>query len=45
MGLALVDGGEVEAGMAKLDEAMAAATGGEVTDQAVFGHICCLVTS
>lgn len=44
LGLALVDAGEVEAGMTKLDEAMAAATGGEVIDHAVFGDICCLVT-
>jgi hypothetical protein len=28
----------------RLDEAMAAATGGEVTDAAVFGDVCCLVT-
>jgi DNA-binding CsgD family transcriptional regulator len=44
LGLALVDGGDVELGMTRLDEAMAAATGGEVTDPAVFGDICCLVT-
>jgi DNA-binding NarL/FixJ family response regulator len=44
LGLALVDGGDVETGLLRLDEAMAAATGGEVTDAAVFGDVCCLVT-
>ncbi len=44
LGLALVDGGDVDAGLERLDEAMAAATGGEVTDAAVFGDVCCLVT-
>jgi DNA-binding CsgD family transcriptional regulator len=44
LGLALVDGGDVETGMTRLDEAMAAATGGEVTDPLVFGDVCCLVT-
>jgi DNA-binding NarL/FixJ family response regulator len=44
LGLALVDGGDVELGLTRLDEAMAAATGGEVTDPAVFGDVCCLVT-
>ncbi len=44
LGLALVDSGEVVTGMTKLDEAMAAATGGEVSDPGVFGDICCLVT-
>lgn len=44
LGLALVDRGDVEAGLTRLDEAMAAATGGEVTDPAVFGDVCCLVT-
>lgn len=44
LGLALVDSGDVEIGMTRLDEAMAAATGGEVTDPAVFGDICCVVT-
>jgi DNA-binding CsgD family transcriptional regulator len=44
LGLAQVDGGDVEDGMARLDEAMAAATGGEVTDPGVFGDVCCLVT-
>jgi DNA-binding NarL/FixJ family response regulator len=44
LGLALVDGGDVETGLVRLDEAMAAATGGEVTDAAVFGDVCCLVT-
>ncbi len=44
LGLALVDRGDVDAGLTRLDEAMAAATGGEVTDAAVFGDVCCLVT-
>lgn len=44
LGLALVERGDVEVGMTRLDEAMAAATGGEVTDAAVFGDVCCLVT-
>ncbi len=44
LGLALVDRGDVEQGLARLDEAMAAATGGEVADPAVFGDVCCLVT-
>jgi DNA-binding NarL/FixJ family response regulator len=44
LGLALVDGGDVEVGLTRLDEAMAAATGGEVADPAVFGDVCCLVT-
>jgi DNA-binding NarL/FixJ family response regulator/tetratricopeptide (TPR) repeat protein len=44
LGLALVERGEVDPGLTRLDEAMAAATGGEVTDAAVFGDVCCLVT-
>jgi DNA-binding CsgD family transcriptional regulator len=44
LGLALVERGDVDEGMTRLDEAMAAATGGEVTDPAVFGDVCCLVT-
>lgn len=44
LGLGLVERGDVDAGMTRLDEAMAAATGGEVTDAAVFGDVCCLVT-
>jgi DNA-binding CsgD family transcriptional regulator len=39
-GLALVDGGDVEAGMALLDEAMAAATG-EASDPLAIGDTCC----
>ena len=44
LGLALVEAGDVEIGMERLDEAMAAATGGEVSDPAVFADVCCLVT-
>ena len=39
-GLALVDAGAVEAGMALLDEAMAAATG-EASDPLAIGDTCC----
>jgi hypothetical protein len=41
---ALLLRGEFDAGVAALDEAMVAATGGEVTDPIVFGDVCCLVT-
>ena len=41
LGLALVTMGEREEGMARLDEAMAAATGGEVHSLAVVGEIYC----
>ena len=44
LGRALLLGGEFDAGVAALDEAMVAATGGEVTDPIVFGDVCCLVT-
>ncbi len=44
LGLALIVAGDVEEGMAKLDEGMAAATGGEVQDQDVFGDVCCIAT-
>ena len=43
-GLAELALGEVEAGMTTLDEAMVAATSGEVEDPVVFGDVCCLVT-
>jgi DNA-binding CsgD family transcriptional regulator len=36
--------GDVEGGMKELDEAMIAATSGEVLDPLVFGDICCIVT-
>ena len=44
LGRALLLGGEFDAGVAALDEAMVAATSGEVTDPIVFGDVCCLVT-
>lgn len=40
-GLALVSTGEVEQGMACLDEATAAATGGEMQDPSIIGATCC----
>jgi DNA-binding CsgD family transcriptional regulator len=40
-GLTLVGKGEIAAGMARLDEAAAAATSGEVADPSVAGTICC----
>jgi DNA-binding CsgD family transcriptional regulator len=40
-GLARVDMGDVEGGMALLDEAMAAATGGEASDPLAIGDTCC----
>jgi DNA-binding NarL/FixJ family response regulator len=40
-GLALVSVGEVEQGMSRLDEATAAATGGEMQDPAAIGVTCC----
>ncbi len=43
-GLAEIARGDVGAGMTTLDEAMVAATAGEVTDPVVFGDVCCLVT-
>ncbi len=42
-GLGLVSQGNVDQGMALLDEATAAATGGELTDLAIAGVICCYV--
>lgn len=44
LGLARIDEGDVNGGMRSLDEAMAATTGGEVTDAQVFGDVCCLLT-
>lgn len=41
LGLALVSMGELDEGMKRLDEAMAAATGGEVRSLAVVGDIYC----
>jgi DNA-binding CsgD family transcriptional regulator len=43
-GLAEIARGDVETGMTSLDEAMVAATAGEVADPVVFGDVCCLVT-
>jgi DNA-binding NarL/FixJ family response regulator len=43
-GLAEIAAGEVEVGMTTLDEAMVAATSGEVENPVVFGDVCCLVT-
>jgi len=40
-GLALVSQGEVRAGMARLDEATAAATAGEMSDAVAIGFACC----
>jgi DNA-binding NarL/FixJ family response regulator len=44
LGRALLLDGEVESGVAALDEAMTAITGGEVSDPLVFGDVCCVVT-
>jgi tetratricopeptide (TPR) repeat protein len=44
LGRALILSGDVDDGMTALDEAMTAATAGEVTDALVFGDVCCLVT-
>jgi LuxR family transcriptional regulator, maltose regulon positive regulatory protein len=41
MGLALVSQGEIAAGMARLDEATAAATAGEMSDPVAIGFSCC----
>ena len=41
LGLARVDSGDVARGMALLDEAMAAATGGEAADPLAIGDACC----
>jgi ATP/maltotriose-dependent transcriptional regulator MalT len=40
-GLALVTEGEIEAGMARLDEATTAAVGGDMTDLIAIGATCC----
>jgi DNA-binding CsgD family transcriptional regulator len=40
-GLALVSEGEIVAGMARLDEATAAATAGEMSDPVAIGFSCC----
>jgi hypothetical protein len=40
-GLVLVSQGEVRAGMARLDEATAAATAGEMSDPVAIGFACC----
>jgi ATP/maltotriose-dependent transcriptional regulator MalT len=44
LGRASILEGDLDAGIAALDEAMTAATSGEVTDPLVFGDICCIVT-
>jgi DNA-binding CsgD family transcriptional regulator len=41
LGLAEVSSGEVDKGLARLDEAMAAATGGEPTTLETFADVCC----
>jgi DNA-binding CsgD family transcriptional regulator/predicted negative regulator of RcsB-dependent stress response len=41
LGLAKVSGGEVDEGLAQLDEAMAAATSGEPASLETFADICC----
>jgi hypothetical protein len=43
-GRASILDGDVDGGMKELDEAMTAATSGEVADPLVFGDICCVVT-
>jgi ATP/maltotriose-dependent transcriptional regulator MalT len=44
VGRAAVLDGDLEGGLASLDEAMTAATAGEVSDPLVFGDVCCIVT-
>jgi DNA-binding CsgD family transcriptional regulator len=44
LGRAALLEGDFDAGMTSLDEAMTAATSGEVMDPLVFGDICCIVT-
>jgi len=44
LGRALLLDGSFDEGVAALDEAMVAATAGEVTDPVVFGDVCCVVT-
>jgi tetratricopeptide (TPR) repeat protein len=44
LGRARLLGGDFDGGIASLDEAMIAATGGEVSDPVVFGDVCCVVT-
>lgn len=44
IGRALLLDGDVDSGVAALDEAMTATTSGEVTDPLVFGDVCCVVT-
>ncbi len=41
LGLARVDAGDVEGGLALLDEAMTTATGGEASDPLAIGDTCC----
>lgn len=41
IGLARVSGGDVDAGLAQLDEAMAAVTGGEPASLETFADVCC----
>ena len=43
LGRTLIARGDVGAGMSRLDEAMTAATGGEVMDPLAFGDVCCVV--
>jgi len=44
LGRARLLGGSFDEGVTALDEAMVAATAGEVTDPVVFGDVCCVVT-
>jgi DNA-binding NarL/FixJ family response regulator len=44
LGRALLLDGEFDDGIAALDEAMVAATGGELSDPVIFGDVCCVVT-
>jgi len=44
LGRAMLLAGEFDEGVAALDEAMVAVTGGEVTDPVIFGDVSCVVT-
>jgi DNA-binding CsgD family transcriptional regulator/tetratricopeptide (TPR) repeat protein len=44
VGRGRIRSGDIDGGMAALDEAMAVATAGELTDPLVFGDVCCSVT-
>jgi DNA-binding CsgD family transcriptional regulator len=44
LGRARIRSGDIDGGLAALDEAMTVATAGEITDPLVFGDVCCSVT-